>query len=88
MHFVAGLVARDGLRLHPALFAGTTLVNVLLPMVRPRMGSPENAADSSPLLEASGFMLLNYGRTTPILTVAVHLAYGAIVGAFVGASAR
>jgi len=71
-----------------ALFAGTTLVNVLLPMVHPRMGSPENAADSSPLLEASGFMLLNYGRTTPILTVAAHLAYGAIVGAFVGASAR
>jgi hypothetical protein len=26
-------------------------------------------------------MLLNYGRTTPILTVAAHLAYGAFVGA-------
>ena len=69
-----------------ALFAGTTLVNVLLPMVHPRMGSPESAANSSPLLEAPGFMLLNYGRNTPILTVAAHLAYGAIVGAFVGAS--
>lgn len=70
-----------------ALFAGTTLVNVLLPVVHPRMGTLESAADSSPLLEAPGFMLLNYGRTTPILTVLAHLAYGAIVGAFV-ASAR
>src|SRR5262245_31395363 len=68
-----------------ALFAGTTLVNVLLPMVHPRMGSPENAADSSPLLEAPGFIVLNSGRTTPIRTVAPHLAYGAIVGAFVAA---
>jgi hypothetical protein len=52
------------------------------------MGSLESAADSSPLLEAPGFMLLNYGRTTPLLTIAAHLAYGAIVGAFVGASGR
>jgi hypothetical protein len=71
-----------------AAFAGTALVNVLLPIVHPRMGSPESAANSTPLLEAPGFMLLNYGRTTPILTVAAHLAYGAIVGAFVGASGR
>jgi hypothetical protein len=71
-----------------ALFAGTTLVNVLLPAVHPRMGTLESAADSSPLLEAPGFMLLNYGRATPMLTILAHLAYGAIVGAFVEASAR
>lgn len=71
-----------------ALFAGSTLVNLLLPVVHPRMGTPESAADSSPLLEAPGFMLLNYGRTTPVLTVVAHLAYGAIVGAFVDAAAR
>jgi hypothetical protein len=69
-----------------ALFAGTTLVNVLLPVVHPRMGTPSTAADSSPLLEPPGFMLLNYGRTTPVLTIVAHLAYGAIVGAFVAAS--
>jgi hypothetical protein len=68
-----------------ALFAGTTLVNVLLPVVHPRMGTPSSAADSSPLLEPPGFMLLNYGRTTPIVTILAHLAYGAIVGAFVAA---
>ena len=71
-----------------ALFAGTTLVNVLLPVVHPRMGTSYSAADSSPLLEAPGFMLLNYGRTTPLLTIIAHLAYGAIVGAFVHASMR
>jgi hypothetical protein len=70
-----------------ALFAGTTLVNVLLPVVHPRMGTPDSAADSSPLLESPGFMLLNYGRGTPTLTILAHLAYGAIVGIFVGASA-
>ena len=31
-----------------ALFSGTTLVNVLLPAVHPRMGTPSSAADSSP----------------------------------------
>ena len=71
-----------------ALFSGTTLVNVLLPAVHPRMGTPSSAADSSPLLEAPGFMLLNYGRATPVLTILAHMAYGAIVGAFVAGSAR
>ena len=71
-----------------ALFAGTTLVNVLLPAVHPRMGTPSSAANSPPLLEPPGFMRLNYGRTTPVLTVFAHLAYGAIVGTFVDVSAH
>ena len=68
------------------LFAGTALVNVLLPLVHPRMATPLTAADSSPLLEPPGFLLLNYGRSTPLVTVAAHVAYGAIVGGFVGLS--
>ena len=70
-----------------ALFAGTTLVNVLLPVVHPRMGTPLSAASSTPLLEPPGFMLLNYGRATPVVTILSHLAYGAIVGWFIGAAA-
>jgi hypothetical protein len=66
-----------------ALFAGTALVNILLPVVHPRMGSTHTAADSSPLLEPPGFMMLNYGRSTPIASVVVHILYGAIVGGFV-----
>ena len=71
-----------------ALFAGTALVNVLLPAVHPRMGTPDTAANSSPLLESPGFMLLNYGRATPAVSIVAHLAYGAIVGLFVGEAWR
>ena len=65
-----------------ALFAGTALVNVLLPLVHPRMGSPLTGANTGALLEAPGFLMLNYGAQTPIVTVVAHIAYGAIVGGF------
>jgi hypothetical protein len=73
-----------------ALFSGTTLVNVLLPAIHPRMGTSMSAANSSPLplLESPGFMLLNYGRATPVVTILAHLAYGAIVGAFTSCASR
>jgi hypothetical protein len=71
-----------------ALFAGTTLVNVLLPAVHPRMGTSITAANSSPLLEPPGFMLVNYGRATPLVTIVAHLAYGAVVGVFTGTASR
>jgi hypothetical protein len=67
-----------------ALFAGTTLVNLLLPLVHPRMGTTMSAADSAPLLESPGFLLLNYGRATPTVTILAHIAYGAVVGVFAG----
>jgi len=70
-----------------ALFSGTTLVNVLLPALHPHMGTTTSAANSTPLLEPPGFMLLNYGRPTPLLTLLAHMAYGAIIGAFVAAAA-
>jgi len=66
-----------------ALFASSALVNVLLPVVHPRMGTGFTAAGSSPLLEPPGFLLLNYGRQTPLVTVIAHVVYGAIVGGFV-----
>jgi len=69
------------------LFAGTALVNVLLPLVHPRMANPITAAGSTPLLEAPGFLLTNYGRSTPVVTMLAHIAYGAIVGGFTSLSA-
>lgn len=66
-----------------AMFSGTVLVNVLLPAVHPRMGTPFSAADSAPLIEPPGFMLHNYGRATPVVTILGHVIYGAIVGGFV-----
>jgi hypothetical protein len=62
--------------------SATALVNILLPVVHPRMGSTLSAADSGPLLEPPGFLMRNYGRGTPIATVVAHIAYGAIVGGF------
>ena len=64
------------------IVSATALVNILLPVVHPRMGSALSAADSSPLLEPPGFLLRNYGRGTPIATLVAHIAYGAIVGCF------
>jgi hypothetical protein len=66
-----------------ALFAGSALVNILLPVVHRRMGTGFTAAGSAPLLEPPGFMLLNYGRRTPLATIVAHVSYGAIVGGFV-----
>ena len=65
------------------VFAGTTLVNVLLPAVHPRMGTPFSAANDTPLLESPGFLLLNYGRATPVVTILAHVVYGGIIGALV-----
>jgi len=70
-----------------AAFAGGALVNVLLPAVHPRMGTPWSDAEETPLLEPPGFMLRNYGRATVLVTVVLHLAYGAIVGGFADWSA-
>lgn len=64
------------------LFAGTALVSVLLPLVHPRMGSPLTSAPEVALLEPPGFLMLNYGPSTPVVTVLAHIGYGAIVGGF------
>jgi hypothetical protein len=66
---------------HAAL-AGGVLVTVLLPAVHPRMGTPWSDAEETPLLEAPGFLLMNYGERTVIWTLLTHVAYGAIVGGF------
>jgi hypothetical protein len=64
------------------LFAGGGLLNVLLPVVHPRMGKLWTDARSAPVLEPPGFLLSNYGRTTLAATFALHLVYGALVGLF------
>jgi len=65
-----------------ALFAGTALVNILLPVVHPRMGTSASAANRPVLLEPPGFMMMNYGLGTPVVTMAAHVIYGALVGGF------
>jgi len=65
-----------------ASFTGGALANVLLPAVHPRMGTPWSDATDTPLLEPPGFLLANYGRSTALVHLVLHLAFGAIVGAF------
>jgi hypothetical protein len=63
-----------------AVFSGTTLVNVLLPIVHPRMGTSDSSAAETPLIEPPGFLMLNYGRNTFVVMLAAHIVYGAIIG--------
>ena len=63
-----------------ALFTSTVLVNILLPAIHRRVGTPETAADEIALIEPPGFLMLNYGRSTFLVTLISHMAYGAIVG--------
>lgn len=65
-----------------SLFAGSALVNILVPLVHPRMGSPVTGAPTVALLEPPGFLMLNYGVATPLVSLVAHVAYGAIVGGF------
>jgi hypothetical protein len=78
----AGWLFGAALGLVHAALAGGALMTVLLPAIHPRMGTPWSDAEETPLLEAPGFLLMNYGRRTVIWTVLGHVAYGAIVGGF------
>ena len=63
-----------------AIFTATVLVNVLLPAVHPRMATSDTAANEIALIEPPGFLMLNYGRPTFLVTFAAHVAFGACVG--------
>jgi len=80
----AGWFFGAALGLVHAFFAGGALVNVLLPSIHPRMGTPWSDAEDTPMLESPGFMLRNYGERTVLVNAIAHVAYGAIVGGFAG----
>ena len=65
---------------HGAIVLVTVLP--LLPGVHRRMASDFTGPEPTAGLEPPGFMALNYGRTTPIVTLAAHAVYGAILGHF------
>ena len=69
-----------------ALFSGTALVNIMLPLVHPRMGNALTSAPDVAFLEPPGFLMLNYGPATPAVNAVAHVAYGAIVGGFTSLS--
>ena len=62
-----------------SLFAGTVLINVLLPIVHPRMGTPLSDFTGVALLEPPGFMGRNYGLQTPAVSLVAHVLYGTAI---------
>lgn len=64
-----------------AAVAGTLLVP-LLPTIHPRMATERAGPTSETLLEPPGLLALNYGWSTPLVTVTAHMVYGAVLGLF------
>jgi hypothetical protein len=69
------------LGLGQALFVLITVMPIL-PSLHPRMASEHQGPEPTRALEPPGFLALNYGRQTPIVTVLAHLIYGGMLGAF------
>jgi len=67
------------------LLHGLAVLLVLLPALpglHPRMASETTGPEPTRGLEPPGFLALNYGRRTPAIALADHVAYGMILGAF------
>ncbi len=62
---------------------GLAVLVALLPIIQevhPRMAEEDEGPDPTPMLEPPGFLALHYGAQTPMVAVAGHLVYGAILG--------
>jgi hypothetical protein len=70
-----------GLALLQAAFV-LTVGMAILPGLHPHMVSEYFGPTPNRLLQPPGFLALNYGRRTPIVTAIAHALYGAIVGGF------
>jgi len=62
--------------------AALVVIVPLLPTVHPRMASERTGPEFEVGLEPPGHLALNYGRLTPVVAMVAHLAYGAVLGAF------
>lgn len=65
------------------LLHGIAALAVIVPLlagVHPRMDSHRAGPASTAVLEPPGLFALNYGAQTPLVAVAAHLAYGALLG--------
>jgi hypothetical protein len=67
------------------LFHGAFVLVVgmeLLPAWHPRMASRHQGPTPTRQLEPPGFLALNYGWGTPVVTLVAHVLYGVVLGAF------
>ena len=62
--------------------AALIVIVPLLPGVHPRMASERSGPELHAVLEPPGVLGLNYGVPTPMFTIAAHVVYGALLGAF------
>ncbi|MDX1547601.1 MAG: hypothetical protein R3247_11465 [Rhodothermales bacterium] len=53
-----------------------------LPFFHPRMAGKHHGPTPTRQLEPPGFLALNYGRRTPMISMLAHLVYGTVLGAF------
>jgi hypothetical protein len=60
------------------LTTGLQIVNYL----HPRMARPYQGPTPTRQLQPPGFLILNYGKGTPIVTFIAHLVYGGVLGWF------
>jgi hypothetical protein len=63
-----------------AVFTGTVLTNIILPLLHPRIATTDTAANDVSLIEPPGFLMLNYGRNTFLIALLAHIVFGAIIG--------
>jgi len=75
----AGLAFGASLGALHALVSLAILVPAL-PAVHPRMASARAGPATGAVLEPPGPLALNYGRRTALVTLAAHIAYGAVLG--------
>lgn len=67
------------------LIHGAFVIVVVMPRMpafHPRMASDHHGPEVTPMLEPPSFLGMNYGRRTPIVALAAHVLYGAVLGAF------
>ncbi len=67
------------------IFHGLFILIVIMPVLpdlHPRMASKHHGPAPTRQLEPPGFMALNYGHSTPTITLVSHIAYGVMLGAF------
>ena len=62
------------------IFLLTALLHV--PYVHPHMTSEYDHPRSTRAIEPPGFLGLHYGRQTPLITLAGHLVFGTVLGAW------
>lgn len=75
----SGWALGAGFGLVHAVVAGTVLVP-LLPTIHPRMATERAGPRSLTVLEPPGPLALNYGWSTPLVSIAAHVVYGSILG--------